>query len=244
MVPNRAIDAPGRAARPARQSIPARLGPERLGVSARLGVPVRLGVISALLLLAAGCAVPRGPVRSIESIDSTTLPNLQRSQEALQDLLAREREHVGALNLQIAELRAEEGRLNELFIESEHAYLLLEDDLASVEEEILAVQADIQAAREDLKAAKAQLKALQAELKQVQAQRVEMEAAIQTLRRLVERGRVALAALPPETRTLIEEELAKAAAEREAAAKAEAEAAAEEAGGDAPAEAAGGSGGG
>jgi chromosome segregation ATPase len=210
MFPSRAIDAPGRAA--------------RLAIPAGLVAPGRLLAVVALLLLAAGCAVPRATPRSIESVDSTTLPNLQRSQEALQDLLAREREHVGALNLQINELRFEEGRLNELFIESEHDYLLLEDDLASVEEEILAVQADIKAAREDLKAAKAQLKTLQTELKQVQAQRIEVDAAITTLRRLVERGRVALAALPPETRALIEEEMAKAAAERKAAAEAEAKA--------------------
>jgi septal ring factor EnvC (AmiA/AmiB activator) len=188
--------------------------PDQTGRRDRAGPAACRVAALALLFLAAACSVPRPRPLSHADLDSATLPNLRRSQEALQDTLAREREHVGALNLQIRELRAEEGRLNERFIESEHDYLLLEDDLASVEEELAAVRADIQAARKKLKAAKDQVKALAAELGQVQAQRVEIRAAISALAALVERGRVALASLPPAMRALIQEEVARAAEER------------------------------
>lgn len=167
------------------------------------------------LVSVVGCAVPRATAPSLQTLDSTTLPNLRRAQEALQDLLAREREHVGALNLKIATLRAEEAHLNEQYLDREYDYLLLEDDLASVEEEILAVQTEIQAAREALKAAGAQLKALESKLAGIQAQQIDIDVVIAALLHMVEKGHVALASLPPMLRALVDQELARVATLRE-----------------------------
>jgi len=124
----------------------------------------RLALLLAGIVLAAGCGVPRAapPVGLLP--DDSTLPNLRRGQEALRDRIALEKEHVEALNLQLAGLRGDEEQLYKTYLAAEADYQLRAQDLAGVESDIAAVRQQLDDARVLLGVSQQELAQLQADL--------------------------------------------------------------------------------
>ncbi|HTE04788.1 MAG TPA: hypothetical protein VK824_01235 [Planctomycetota bacterium] len=133
----------------------------------------------AVALASGACGVPRATPPDLLTADDSTLPNLRRGQEALRDRIAVEKEHVEALNQELAGLRSDEERLYETYLASEADYQLRAKDLAGVESDIAGVKTQLEAARVALEAARQEQGTLQADLAATQA-------AVADLRRQVE----------------------------------------------------------
>ncbi len=128
-----------------------------------LGAAVAFACAAAALAPAA-CGVPRATPTAIEMGDYSTLPNLRRAQEALQDTITREKEHVEALKLQIVQLRTDEDELYQSFLKAETDYHLRATDLAGVEADLAAAQHDLDTGRTLLADLQAQLTAVEGEI--------------------------------------------------------------------------------
>lgn len=154
----------------------------------------------ALLALSAAsaCGVPRPDARRVDPSDYATLPNLKRAEEALQDRITREQEHVEALNQRLAMLRNDEERLHAQTMEAEADYQLRQGDLDGVRADLARAQAELTQVQGDLEAARLELGRVQAETRAI------LEETAQ-LRLLVARGQVALDSLPPEVRAFLAE---------------------------------------
>jgi chromosome segregation ATPase len=155
-------------------------------------------VALALSLLPLACGVPRADRATVDRSDYSTLPNLRRAQEELEAQIVREEEHVQALIQRNLSLRADEAETYKQTLAAEEDYQLRLADLAAVQADLDRANVELAAVQAALAEARTQHAALQAEM-----QRVHDELADLAL--LVERGRVALDALPEELRALLAE---------------------------------------
>jgi len=155
-----------------------------------------------LLPLLLACNVPRAEPRPIDRDAFPDEQNLLRARESLRDRVAEEREHVAALKLQLASLKADEERLYATFLEAERAYQLREKDRAGVEADLAALEKALAETQTRLQEALAQLAAAQARLAEVVTQvqamldtTARLEAALKDGRR--EEAAAILASIPP-----------------------------------------------
>lgn len=138
----------------------------------------------ACFALIAACGVP--PVEApgdAPPIDFSTLPNLRRAREALEDRIVREREYAAALMQQLEAWQAEEDRIFKDYLQAEHDFQLIEGDLAGTREELeraqaelATLQADLARRRTEVAAVRAELTALLEELERLHGLREEIEA--------------------------------------------------------------------
>lgn len=122
-----------------------------------------------LLLLLAACNVPRADPRPVDPAAFPTEQNLGRASEALRDRLAREREHVEALQQQLAQLKEDEERAYAAFLEAEKEYQLREKDRAGVEQDLAATEKQLAETQQRLQEAQARLASAQAQLAELVA---------------------------------------------------------------------------
>ena len=164
----------------------------------RLESRIAAGLLLLGLSAACACGVPRPGAPRVDPSDYATLPNLKRAEEALQDRITREQEHVEALNQRLAMLRNDEERLHAQTMEAEADYQLRQGDLDGVRADLARAQAELTQVQGDLEAARLELGRVQAETRAI------LEETAQ-LRLLVARGQVALESLPPEVRAFLAE---------------------------------------
>jgi septal ring factor EnvC (AmiA/AmiB activator) len=170
-----------------------------------LGPGLRAGALLGLLALASACGVPRTGATTVDRSDYATLPNLKRAEEALQDRIAREQEHVEALNQRVATLRADEDRLHGQAMLAEADYQLRQGDLDGVRADLDRVRAELSQAQADLAQAQTDLTAAHQELGRLQAEARAILEEVAQLRLLIAHGQVALDSLPPEVRAFLAE---------------------------------------
>ena len=125
-------------------------GGRRAAVRPRRRTGLALGTALALAVfgvLTPGCGVPRPAPQSAVDLDFATVPNLRRAREALEDRIALEREHVAALETQLAGLRKEEERSYSVFLEAEQEYQLLQSDLGGTQQDLAEAESELAALR-------------------------------------------------------------------------------------------------
>lgn len=156
-----------------------------------------------LLALLAACGVPRAEPRPVDAAAFPTEANLLRAREALQDRIAREREHVAALKQQLAGLRDEEDRLYATYLAAEGDYQLREKDLAGVESDLARVQQALADTQARVHEAEAQVAQAQASLAALLGQAQAILDALARLDAALREGRAAdlaeiMAGIPPQ----------------------------------------------
>jgi hypothetical protein len=149
------------------------------------------------------CNVPRAEPRAVDPAAFPTEQNLTRASEALRDRLAREQEHVDALQQQLARLKAEEESSFAAFLAAEKEYQLREKDRAGVEQDLAATEKLLAETQQRLLEAQSRLAAAQAQLAELVAQAqalLDTAAKLQAALAAGDKQAVAaiLAALPPE----------------------------------------------
>jgi hypothetical protein len=127
----------------------------------------RVGISICLALAAFSCGVTRAPIDTRS--DPAALPNLRRASQALQERIAREKEHVTALNQQLAELRASEARVYAEVFEAETSYQRLRADADDVLVDVSAVESELKDSRRILESRRMEHQVVISELASLEA---------------------------------------------------------------------------
>ncbi len=150
------------------------VGERPLGGSRRTATPSLVALVALVALMTAACAVPRSVPPPSSKTDFSTLPNLRRAREALEDRIAREREYAAALMAQLEQWQDQEDRIFKDYLQAEHDFQLISSDLAGTEQDL----ADATKELADLKAELANQR------KQLTTVRTELQSALDELIRL------------------------------------------------------------
>ena len=153
------------------------------GKGRRIPALATLVAAGAVALAAPACGVPRSEPPPASAIDFSTLPNLRRAREALEDRIAREREYAAALMQQLEQWQEEEDRIFKEYLQAEHDFQLISSDLAGTQADLAeatqerdALQADLAARRKEIASLRAELRGLLDELTRLHGVRDEIEA--------------------------------------------------------------------